>query len=294
MKIIQFFLLLLIVNCPLFIGSANAQWWSSGGNLSWPYGTVSVKKFIASDDLYAATSRMADQGNNITGLFYKTTHNWQPALRVETNMSSITNSSHILSSYVVNEFNMTSGTNLQRVVAADFANINKISGAFTWNPASWANVIAIVGTYMSSAPKGKIPWAIGVQAQINSETGAADTLLKYSGFRSVFNGGSPGNTKIQYAHSFYSSNDRPSMIYGKFYHFYGEGDYNSYFGGSITQKVYTNNVSNPPTAAELNSAFPNAVDGETIYIDDNNAGTNFYQVVKKATSWWIFTATKAL
>lgn len=84
------------------------------------------------------------------------------------------------------------------------------------------------------------------------------------------------------------------MVYGKFYHFYGEGDYNSYFGGSITQKVYTNNVSNPPTAAELNAAFPNAVEGETLYIDDNNAGINFYQVVKEGTNWWIFTGTKAL
>jgi|GEM_PF-5426988 len=42
MKNIKIFLSLLIVHCTLLIGTANAQWWVSGGNLLWPYGTVSV------------------------------------------------------------------------------------------------------------------------------------------------------------------------------------------------------------------------------------------------------------
>ncbi len=42
MKSIKFFLQLLIVNCTLLIGTANAQWWVDGGNLIWPYGDVKV------------------------------------------------------------------------------------------------------------------------------------------------------------------------------------------------------------------------------------------------------------
>ena len=43
----KLFLTLLIVNCTLLIGSANAQWWVQGGNLLWPYGTVTVKDSFA-------------------------------------------------------------------------------------------------------------------------------------------------------------------------------------------------------------------------------------------------------
>lgn len=58
--------------------------------------------------------------------------------------------------------------------------------------------------------------------------------------------------------------------------------------------MYSNaDVSNPPTAAELNAAYPFRVAGTTIYINDNGAGTNFYQVVFDGTDWWIFTGTKA-
>ena len=42
MKNIKIFLSLLIVHCTLLIGTASAQWWVSGGNLLWPYGTVSA------------------------------------------------------------------------------------------------------------------------------------------------------------------------------------------------------------------------------------------------------------
>lgn len=62
-------------------------------------------------------------------------------------------------------------------------------------------------------------------------------------------------------------------------------------------QVDTTNVSNPPTDAELDAAFgtPATVGaGFTAYIDDNNADTNFYQVVSNGTSWWVFTGTKAV
>lgn len=39
----KFFLTFIIFNCTFLIGTASAQWWVQGGNLLWPYGTVTVK-----------------------------------------------------------------------------------------------------------------------------------------------------------------------------------------------------------------------------------------------------------
>jgi hypothetical protein len=55
-------------------------------------------------------------------------------------------------------------------------------------------------------------------------------------------------------------------------------------------------VSNPPTDAELDAEFgtPATLDeGFTAFIDDNGAGTNFYQVVSDGTNWWYSALTKA-
>lgn len=71
-------------------------------------------------------------------------------------------------------------------------------------------------------------------------------------------------------------------------------NYSAYYLGDIQQKINIDNVSNPPTDAELDSAYPNAINGETFYIDDADGHTNFYQVVKITGGWMIFTGTKAL
>lgn len=62
-------------------------------------------------------------------------------------------------------------------------------------------------------------------------------------------------------------------------------------------EVKTDDVSNPPTDAELDSIYgtPATVgSGFTGFIDDNGAGTNVYQVVSDGTDWWIFAGTKAV
>jgi len=67
--------------------------------------------------------------------------------------------------------------------------------------------------------------------------------------------------------------------------------------GDIKQKVYTDDVSNPPTDAELDAIYgtPATVGaGYTSYIDDNGGGTNFYQIISDGTNWFILTGTKAL
>ena len=67
--------------------------------------------------------------------------------------------------------------------------------------------------------------------------------------------------------------------------------------GAITLQVDTTDVSNPPTDAQLDSAFgtPATVGaGWTTYLNDNGAGSNFYQIVSDGTNWWISTFTKAV
>ncbi len=67
------------------------------------------------------------------------------------------------------------------------------------------------------------------------------------------------------------------------------------FEGDVTT-LLTNDVSNPPTLSELNIILGSASsveNGYTIYIDDNGAGSNFYQIVSDGSNWWIFSGSKA-
>jgi len=69
-----------------------------------------------------------------------------------------------------------------------------------------------------------------------------------------------------------------------------------YINGDRQQKVYSSNVSNPPTDAELDALFTSPAtkgDGWTCYIDDFDSA-NFYQIVASGSLWFILTATKAL
>ncbi len=66
--------------------------------------------------------------------------------------------------------------------------------------------------------------------------------------------------------------------------------------GNAKQKVNADDVSNPPTDAELDAIFgtPATVgDGFNAYIDDAGGGANFYHVVASGTNWWVFTGTVA-
>lgn len=73
------------------------------------------------------------------------------------------------------------------------------------------------------------------------------------------------------------------------------------FAGSAGLRLprHTDNVSNPPTDAELDAALgaPSAVgEGYIAIVDDNDAGANVYLVVSTGTDadkWWILTLTQA-
>ena len=68
-------------------------------------------------------------------------------------------------------------------------------------------------------------------------------------------------------------------------------------GGDIKLVVNTDNVSNPPTDAELDTAFGTPATlgaGYMALIDDNGAGSNFYIVCSDGTNWWHSAFTKAV
>jgi len=61
--------------------------------------------------------------------------------------------------------------------------------------------------------------------------------------------------------------------------------------------ISTDNVSNPPTDAELDSAFDTPANLPTNFIglvDDNGAGTNMWLVVADGSAWWYVAMTKAV
>lgn len=58
-----------------------------------------------------------------------------------------------------------------------------------------------------------------------------------------------------------------------------------------------NNISNPPTDAELDAIYgtPATVGkGFTSVINDNAASANFYLIISDGSSWWYFAGTKAV
>jgi hypothetical protein len=57
----------------------------------------------------------------------------------------------------------------------------------------------------------------------------------------------------------------------------------------------TANTSNPPTQAEMVSAYGSAASagaGRVILLDDNGGNANDYLVVSNGTSWWYVALTK--
>lgn len=76
-----------------------------------------------------------------------------------------------------------------------------------------------------------------------------------------------------------------------------EGRVRGFSRGNPYVKVSTANTANPPTAAQLVSAFGAAATvgaGFVGIVNDNNADANDYLVFSNGTSYWILTATKAV
>lgn len=145
-----------------------------------------------------------------------------------------------------------------------------------------------VGAYALRYNQGDDNTALGYQA------GGGTTLSAWTGTGNVFIGYQvAANLAGTVSDELWidASDTNTPLIHGDF-----STDY-ILINGNLGQKVYTDDVSNPPTDAELDAIYgtPATVGtGFTSIIDDNGGGANFYRVVSDGTNWWIFTGTKAL
>lgn len=259
----------------LFISQSFGQWWVSGGNLSWPYGNVSVKGTFKSQRV---------QNNDFSEF-----------------LTDVNDSAQVAANLIVTSSNMD-------VRVDDFTakniiqNGNVAFGSTAW---MWQTGGAIDDSYSMSGFVGSIGLgkttsdtisnAFGIRSRIFSSD-VNNWVRNYYGFH--VKADAWFQALIINAYGYYSdgSSFSTSANAENFYHFYGEGDAPSYFGGAMIQKVYTYDVANPPSRGELDSIFGTPADagsGFTVYIDDNGEGSNFYQVVSCGNRWWVFTAAQA-
>jgi hypothetical protein len=301
-------LLYLITLYSLLTTSVTAQWWVQGGNVQWPHGRVNIKKLLVYDNPTSyskALSLLKSQEDEITTLFYKNKQNWFPALRsvLDIDSSAFNGTTHILPALFTAELTMNHGQQNSVVFGSQSWVRNSISGNFIWGP--FSEIRGVTGEVVLNASKGNLPYATGVASVFSSESGSTDSINLGVGFWSDWNRWAPGSTHVNTFYSFHSSrgglfnggyNAPANVTIDNFYHFYGKGDYPSYFGGAMVQKVYTYDVENPPSQGELDTFFgtpEEAGSGFNVFIDDNAESTNFYHIVSDGVRWWVFTAVQA-
>lgn len=305
---IFFFLIVIILSSNSF-----AQWLVNGGNVSWPYGNMYVKGktklngnlFKNGDDFaysffggYPSTQNLiyANQESwwgalsvvNYWGKDYKGEILMPDSRLMGMDIKALSTGDSLLSPH---------GLLVQSHLGGDSGavwkgNVKDIIGI---------NVTATVGNYI---PKGVDPnWSFmtlfhAAVDEIN--TTFVDTLGYTSLYGYEFRFGNGNKKRYKETRSFFSDltsySAATKILNGKAYHFYGQGDYPSYFGGAIIQKVYTYDVHDPPSTADLESFFGPAEQagaGFNVFINDNDESANFYHIVSDGSIWWVFTASQA-
>jgi hypothetical protein len=272
-----------------------AQWWVSGGNSVWPHGNVSVTKgFFKAYNSYSTLSQ--DNGFHFFGSYqsllpFSTTRPGGSVNIFEQFDEPINSLLSTLSVYgiykqKVNSSNLTqtagSPRGLKLKLVTQFDNKDQASAL--------ASGIDIELNHSGNYSLG-YSYGLRLIPQL-VDTGGVNYL--YGVYLDTPFSISTGLYQNYYA--FYSNILNRDHILNKVYHFYGEGDVPSYFGGATIQKVYTFDVSIPPSRSELETFFGNAesVDvGYNFFINDNGESHNFYRIVSDGSIWWIFTATQA-
>lgn len=273
----------------------HAQWWVTGGNAIWPHGNVSVTNGIfKAYNSYSAL--VQDNGLSFFGNYQTSptfsSPRWGGAVKIFEQLNEPINSfmtplsvygiykqktnSSDLSEYV------GSPRGLQLRLDTHLDNKNQPSGI--------ASGIEIELYHSGNYTLGT-SFGLRLIHQL-LDTGSVST--HYGIYLDAPWGTSTG--KFQNYYAMYSKLHSTDYIEGQYYHFYGEGDAPSFFGGAIIQKVYTPDVSNPPTRAELEAEFGTAEvagAGYNFFIDDNAETTRFFHVVSDGTRWWVFTAAQA-
>ena len=287
--------LFLILNCSLLIGTASAQWWVDGGNAIWPHGNVSVTNGIfKAYNSYSAL--VQDNGLHFFGNYQSapafSSPRWGGSVKIFEQLDEPINSFMTPLSVYGFYKQKTNSSNLSEYVGSPrglqlrldthLDNKNQPSGI--------ASGIEIELYHNGNYDLG-FSHGLRLIHQI-LDTGNVGT--HYGIFFDTPWGTSIG--KYQNYYALYSKIHNTDYIAENYYHFYGEGDAPSYFGGAMIQKVYTHDVSNPPSRSELESlvGIPEELDpGYNIFIDDNGEGTRFFLVVSDGQRWWVFTASAA-
>ncbi len=251
---------------PLFFilsSCSYSQWWVQGGNALWPHGRVSAKQLLVYDtpeSYINATALLSDQGpNDITGLFYKNRQTWFPPLRSHLAVDSahFTGTTHILPALFTSELTMNHGQQDAIVYGSQSWVKNKVSGNFQWGPSGTIN--ALTGEVVLEAVKGNLPYATGVASLFSSEGTSTDTINLGVGFWSDWNRQGSGSTHVNKFYSFHSTLGGSdgiapvNVVIDTFYHFYGKGDFPSYFGGRLEVSGYLQlfNNTNPSASADM-------------------------------------------
>ncbi|MBL1123398.1 MAG: hypothetical protein D8M26_10945 [Ignavibacteriae bacterium] len=294
MYFIKIFLLTFFVSI-LSSSISFSQWWVNGGNAIWPNGNVSVTKGIFK--AYNSYSALAqDNGYHFFGSYqsslpFSTSRPGGSVNIFEQFDEPINSLMSPLSVYgiyrqKVNSSNLspTSGSprGLQLKLVTQFDNKAQSSAL--------ASGIEIELNHSGNYSLG-YSYGLRITPQL-SDTGGVNYL--YGIYLNTPWGTGTGLYQNYYA--FYSNIQNRDYILNKAYHFYGEGDIPSYFGGAMIQKIYTPDVSSPPIRSELESFFGSAGDvdsGYNFFIDDNGEGHNFYHIVSDGSRWWVFTAAQA-
>lgn len=279
----------------LFTSLLQAQWWTSGGNLLWPYGNVRVNKglsagddlkynyetnfsetiranhhFLASQETWYGGSLFAnfDDGTNII-------RKVQPGSR----MNGIDN-------FVWQKNNDTvfNSTGMQTQVRWE-PKAGAVYRVPTWPQAVsvWSYLVLGKLPYKSNFATGSLDLYEAVIEETPSVT-AVDTIPFNNVYAYHFRFGDGNKHRYPVFYTFYSDltnyNAGTKILTG--YHFYGSGDYPSYFGGVVRAKQFQLNALNtaPANATATGTTGEIRIDANYIYVC---VATNTWKRVAIAT-----------
>lgn len=94
------------------------------------------------------------------------------------------------------------------------------------------------------------------------------------------------DTDVTNYYGYYSRDKSGSETIGSFYHFYGEGDHPSFFGGEIQQTAKAITAANPPLQSELVSGLGSASIHPDASRDISVTDGTFFRVLSNGTSWY--------
>lgn len=232
-------------------------------------------------DLDAAMSRYNDQGNgSIPFLNYKALQNWFPAMRNEINIGddNFVGNTHIVAQANYAWLRATSGQQDYNITGLYNVAWNGVSGSLTWG--TYGSLISSFDNLYTNATAGKVPAAVGNEIFISAESGANDSWGYLYGVRLRLNPLANGLLHIDTIKTFYSDlvDKNVNTTFDGAYHFYGLGNYPSYFGGKIQVGQYGSYIDGNQSNRLVFDA------GQNYYARFNNSIRVFDTVYNTATN----------